>query len=407
MTTIDQQKEVAHEPVPEERAQEHLQDGMLFSAARETLLRALHVMNKATDSQGVAPYTLVLLSARKAAGGNGPGLLEVTCTNFTAALCLQVEANVEHEGAFAVPAKALCDCVLSFPKGQAVRIERQQDSVEVRCGQRIFHLRGGMDAHTFPRVWQNVPFGPGMLLAADARQLAQAVSEVQFCAAGNLASTIFSTVSFHLLEDHLELVATDMSRLAIRTLPLPTPIEGCDETFPVLASSLRLFTEIMPAEHPVTVVWDSKKNMAVFQAGWGRLVTSLDPGTYPSYTPALPKTILTTFVLPAKGLAQILKAFRPFVRDSDNYLNLSYQTDTVRFSAASQQVGEVIEELNIPIAGPAGDVALNFQHLVEVLKSLSASEAFTFHLAGARKAVMLTPVDRQDYRYVLMPLPPR
>lgn len=378
---------------------------MKFMIKQDDLLRVLTLVMKAISSRSTLPVlSHVLVATRPSVLEGMPAQVMFTCSNLETSISFQCDAEVERAGAFTIPAKALLECVKTFSKGKRITMEVVELRVHVLCGKRIFKLKGGMDASSFP-AWNEMILAEGTPFALDADILRQAIKEVQFAAANDDAYPVLTTICMHIQEDDLTLVAADRFRMAVRTITLPTKIGKRDTRVLIPMASMRLLAEILPLVCSVVVQWNTERTQAVFQAGSMHLSTRLVEGTYPNYRTAIPKATMASFTAPRKDLDQIVKAFKPFAQDNSNIFTLTYKGEqgTVGCLAESEDLGEAYDEIDVPIEGADGHIIFNIRYLIDVLKYVPV-DAFVFKLTTEEKPGLIIPLGREDYFLVLMPM---
>ncbi len=378
---------------------------MKFTAKQDDLLKVLTLVMKAVSVRSTLPVlSHVLVATREAALEGVPAQAVFTGSNGETAISWQCDAEVERVGAFTIPAKALLECVKTFSKGKRITVEVVEPCVHVQCGKRVFKLKGGMDAGEFP-TWDEMSVGEGAPFALDTDILRQAIKEVQFAAADDDPRPVLNSICMHIQEEHLSLAALDGFRMAVRTIPMPTKIGRRDANILVPVASMRILAEIMPPACPVVVMWDKYKKQAVFQAGLVLVSTRLVEGTFPDYNAIIPKANIASFTAPRRDLDQIVKAFKPFALDNANIFKLTYNAaqGTVGCLAESEDLGEAYDEIDVPIEGPDGQIIFNIRFLIDVLKYVPV-DSFVFKLMTEDKPGLITPLGRQDYSFVVMPM---
>lgn len=378
---------------------------MKFTVKQDDLLKVLTLVMKAENRRSTLPVlSHVLVATRKVALEGVPAQVVLTCSNLETAISWQCDAEVGRAGAFTIPAKPLLECVKTFSKGKRITVEVVEPRVHVQCGKRVFKLKGGMDAGEFP-TWNEMILGECAPFALDTDILRQAIKEVQFAAADDDPRPVLNSICTHIQEETLTLAALDGFRMAVRTITMPTKIGKRDATILVPIASMRVLAEVMPPACPVVVLWDKDKKQAVFQAGLIQVSTQLVEGTFPNYNAILPKENTASFTAPRRDLDQIVKAFKPFALDNANIFKLSYHAEqgTVGCLAESEDLGEAYDEIEVPIEGPNGQIIFNIRYLIDVLKHVPV-DSFVFKLTTEDKPGLITPLGRQDYSLVIMPM---
>ncbi len=378
---------------------------MKFTIKQEDLLRVLTLVMKAASVRPILPVlSHVLVATHKVTLGGEPTQVMFTCSNLETSISVQCEAKVEREGAFTIPAKPLLECIKPFSKGKHITVEVIETRVHVQCGKRVFKLKGGMDASAFPS-WDEIILGEGAPFELDTDILRQAIKEVQFASSEDDSHPELCTICAHIQEETLTLVALDGFRMAVRTITMPIKMRERDAAILLPVASMRLLAEAMPPASRVVVMWDKEKKQAVFQTGLMQVAIQLAEGTFPDYRAVIPKENTASFTVPRKDLDQIVKAFRLFAQDNANIFRLSYcaEQGTVGCLAESQDLGEAYDEIDVPIEGPGGQIIFNIRDLIDLLKHVPV-DAFVFKLMKEDKPGLITPLGRQDYSFVLMPM---
>jgi DNA polymerase-3 subunit beta len=318
-------------------------------------------------------------------------------TNLSTCIEVVLPAQVTRTGTYTIHARTLHDSVKTFPKTGRVKMVVQDGRVNVTCGKRTFSLKDATDGNEFPRLPEVQSSQPCILTV---NVLRQAIKEVQFAAGDDDGRVVHLAICMDVREDEMHLVALNGMRMSIRTLALPR-VSGRNCMVLVEASSWRLLCDVMPKDGEVTLVWD--KERACFTCGNLRLVARLIEGHYPKYQAALPATHKTTFTLQRSELLSLLAAFRPFTRDDSNILKLSYAAEGVTFAARSDEMGEVSEALAMAVTGEDGYALFDAEYIADVLKNV-AEESFTFSVSGYGHPCLMTPVGRDDYQALVMPM---
>jgi len=186
---------------------------MRFTVEREHLLPALNFVRKYVAANNKIPILAdVLIEAKD-------DRVSFTATDLDQAASDCVPAAVHLPGAATLPAAALFDAVKSAA-GADVTIETDDKQARVACGRSKFKLPI-MPGHDFP---------PLPMLTSDAAtsftvsNLAEIDRRVLFAAEPDKGRYYLAGVSWRVVSDRIEFVATDGKKLSL--LSIPAPVEA-------------------------------------------------------------------------------------------------------------------------------------------------------------------------------------
>jgi DNA polymerase III subunit beta len=368
---------------------------MKFSLQQDVLLETIKLAMKSASPRSTLPILgNVLLVAHQ-------NQITVTSTNFSTGISLCIPAEVEHDGAFTIPAKPLLECIKTFPKGKRVTIE-VNERVVVTCGTRTFALKGGTVANEFPKLWGELIPGPGSPCVINSTLLRQAIKEVEsFADEDDSERPVFESVCLHVRPDQLDLIAADRFRFAARTIRQVTTPADCDEVILVPVGAMHFLCEAIPqGDAPVVIAWDDKRSRIIFQTGSIQVTARLICGTFPNHEEHIPQAHQTTCTIKHDDLSQALKAFKIFL--ANNILRISIlSSGSVLLKAKDEDLGDATERIKAEVTGDDAEIIFNGQQLADILKV--KAPAYTFFVPeNVAQAAAIRPTERDDCLFVLM-----
>lgn len=287
---------------------------MHVSISQENLAECLKIAVHAIAPRNTLPVLgNILLRAER-------GRLELTVVNSEFGIRLHVEAEIEAEGAIAVPARLLAEFVETLPRERvALELQTRTQTLRLRCGPYGINIRG-VDVDEFPVLPVATDVTEPLVATVAATQLRQAIRQVAFAASAENWSAL-AGVYTELEGERLRLVATDRVRIALRSIPLTEP-SGLSIGMIVPARALRELARIIGAkdlgeEDGVQVMLAEARNQIVFRLAGVDLVSRLIEARFPDYTAVIPATYATrrwsTQPLSSRpyGLPACLRTMRP------------------------------------------------------------------------------------------------
>jgi DNA polymerase-3 subunit beta len=187
---------------------------MELTFEKHDLLHALQILQSVASGRNTLPILSNVLI--QATDGN----IECVATDLEVGIKIKVEGVIQEDGAITVSAKKLADIVKELPEDQTINlVTTANDRVEITCGTGVYKIIGLPDEE-FPQL----PSVDGHSLTIDGETLRAVLRRTEFSAATEDVRYYLNGLYFNFLEDKTEVVATDMTRLALAQCePFETP----------------------------------------------------------------------------------------------------------------------------------------------------------------------------------------
>ena len=229
---------------------------MKFTVDRDALGEAVTWVARALPTRPVLPVLAGLLlraerEDQSQPGGNGPGLLTLSCFDYEVSARMQVRAEVTEPGTFLVPGRLLVEIVRSLPAAP-VEFGDDPDGISVTCGAASFAVA------TLPSAeYPELPDLPQLAGTADGGVLATAIGQVTPAASRDDTLPMLTAVNVEFDGETITLAATDRYRLAVRELawnPAPGLADQGRIALLVPARTLSDAAKMMSAETEVRIM---------------------------------------------------------------------------------------------------------------------------------------------------------
>jgi DNA polymerase-3 subunit beta len=365
---------------------------MKFSASHESLLSRLQLAGRAVSTRSAMPSLGgILVSATT-------GSVGLRATDMEVGLSLSLDADVESEGAALLPGRLLVDVARSLPAGEQVGLEMrpEQRDVEITAGSSRFHLRT-LSVEDFPRL----PEIEGETMTMPAGAFADTVERVARAASRDEVRPILTGILVSAEERTLTMVATDSYRLSVKHTELEQPVAQALEAN-VPARALRELSRIVASEGAEEVEIALPGNQVLFRAGGVVLSSRLIEGQFPSYRQLIPESFDHEVRLPR---AEFLDAARRVsqLAQRNAPLRLAFAEGELTIAAETPEVGDASEAMPAPFSGEALEIAFNPEFLVAGIESVDSDE-IVVRLTSPLRPGLLEPLERDDFRYLVMPI---
>lgn len=338
------------------------------------------------------------------------GGLELAAANGEFGVRLLVNAEVEAEGAIAVPARLLAEFVETLPPDRVVmELQTRTRTLHLRCGPYETNIRG-IDAGEFPPL-PAVTKPPTTTATVTATELRQAIKQVAFAAATDEIGSALSGVYTQLRGNHLRLVATDRVRMALRSIQLAGP---CDLSIGVImpVRALRELARIIGAmnlgeKDDVQVMLTEARNQIVFHLPGVDLVSQLIEARFPDYTKVIPATYATRAVVNTAAFLKAVRIARLFADDATHTIRVQVvpgETGKLIISANGTS-GAITTEIEAVVTGQPLLIGFNGDFVSEALQTIHAPNVVFEAVSVSRPGVFRPEGDESgEHLNIIMPV---
>jgi DNA polymerase-3 subunit beta len=258
--------------------------------------------------------------------------------------------------------------------------------------------------------------------------LRKMIEQVIFAASSDESRPTLTGVEVSFKPDRLIMAATDGYRLSVRSVHLDKPFVDSNITVVVPARSLGELARVSSDaddQRPVQVIVTQARNQILFQL-WGKneargsfhrveLVSQLIDVRFPDYRAIIPKSHTTRTVVDTAALLKAVRVAILFARDNANIVRVAVAPGNgqnpglVRLTAASNEMGDNVNELDAVVEGNELEIAFNARYLIDVLSQIDQPQVVLETTQNTRPGA-LRPVGmgEDEFLHVVMPMhPPR
>ena len=330
---------------------------MKFVANKDDLLNGIKIVERATVVKGLQPVLANVLIETV-----GTNQIKLTATDFDLSIITLINASVETEGKFTLPAKKLGE-ILSRLNDELINLEVTGSTATITCKNSKFDIIG-ISANEFPQIEENIAENDCMEI--ETRPFTKAIREVVSAAAGYETNNLLSGVVCEVNKNILEMAATDGNRLET--------IKICKEM------------------KKIVITIDKTK-----------IVTRLMQGQFPKYNQLIPQSFPKTATVNKGDLISALERVAVMVNEKNSIVKFEFVDNTLKLSGDSPEAGNSQDEIDIQYMGEPLAIAFNYKFVLEFLK-IAESEEIKVELNSPLSATVFAPVSDEDYIYLVMPV---
>ena len=369
---------------------------MKFVANKDDLLNGIRIVERATVVKGLQP---VLANVLIETVGNNQ--IKLTATDFDLSITTLINATVETEGRYTLPAKKLGE-ILSRLNDELMTLELNGATATITCRNSKFDIIG-ISANEFPNVEENIAENDCMEIEAE--PFTKAIRQVVSAAAGYETNNLLSGVVCQVNKNILEMAATDGNRLArVREVVKNTSTDE-ENPFEMLISSkvlaeLSKISLLVDADL-IKICKENKK--IVITIDKTKVITKLMQGQFPKYNQLIPQTFPKEAVVDKADLISALERVAVMVNEKNSIVKFEFADNALKLSGDSPDAGNSEDEIDIKYMSEPLAIAFNYKFILEFLKIVEAEE-IKIQLNSSLSATVFAPCSDEDYLYLVMPV---
>ena len=367
---------------------------MQFTIGQSEFIEALSAVANIVPARTPLPIIGNLLLAAES------DELALSATDLDLSVTIRVKAKVESEGRVTLPARKLSDMIRALPPSP-VRVKGQAEHVTVDCENSQFRIHG-LPAEDFP-TFPSLAFDDG--LEVPAGTIERLAAHTSFAASSEDTRPILNGVLWEILDDRMQMVATNGHRLA--RYGVPTSGGGAKKPARdviVPPKALAQIGRIFAPDDQLSVAMDDKQ--IGFRGERGVVYSRLIEGPYPNYEQVIPKDNDKKLRADKERLSAALRRMAVMASDQTHRVRLSLKDDALKLFVSTPDVGEGSEEMMVSYEGEPIDIGFNANYLLEVLRFVDADEV-EISLKAPERAALVRPAGGNGEQYLCLVMPLR
>src|SRR6266571_9574920 len=363
----------------------------LKQVSRDALLKPLQAVSGIVERRQTLPILANVLLEQK------DGRLFVTATDLEMQITAYSELAGKQEQSITVAARKLQDLLRALPEDAVLNVDTAAGKMTVRAGRSRFNLQT-LPAADYPRIGlaqeqlQTISLAQrdfrGLLKLAE---FAMAQQDIRYYLNGMLLVVD---------KEALQAVATDGHRLSYASIAVTGNYSKQEVILP-RKTVLELGKLLEDSEAEVTV--DLLTNQVRFRFSNIELVSKVVDGKFPDYNRVIPSGHSKQIDLSRAELLQALQRAAILSNEKFRGVRIVLGNDQLKIICTNSEQEEAEEELEVDYKGDALDIGFNITYLLDVLQNLGTDHV-VLAFGDANSSALVTMPDRNDYKYVVMPM---
>ena len=369
---------------------------MKFVANRDDLLNGIRIVERATVVKGLQPILANVLIQTV-----GDNQIKLTATDFDLTITTLINATIEEEGSWTLPAKKLGE-IISRLNDELIKLELNGSTATITCKNSKFDIIG-ISANEFPPVEENIAETDCMEI--ETQPFTKAIRQVVSAAAGYETNNLLSGVVCQVNKNILEMAATDGNRLArVREVVRNTSSDE-ENPFEMLISS-KVLSELskisLLVESEIIKICKEMKKI-VITLDKTKIITRLMQGQFPKYNQLIPQSFPKEATVNKNDLISALERVAVMVNEKNSIVKFEFADGVLKLSGDSPEAGNSQDKIDINYNGEPLTIAFNYKFILEFLKIVE-SDDIKIQLNSPLSATVLAPNSDEDYIYLVMPV---
>jgi DNA polymerase-3 subunit beta len=363
----------------------------LKQIARDALLKPLQAVSGIVERRHTLPILAnVLLEQRD-------GRLYVTATDLEMQITAHSELASKEGQSTTVGARKLQDLLRALPDDATLNVDVSSSKMTVRAGRSRFNLQT-LPAADYPRI----SLGTEQLqtLSLPQRDLRKLFKLAEFAMAQQDIRYYLNGMLLVVDKESLQAVATDGHRLSWASLAVGGDFARQEVILP-RKTVLELGKLLGDTEDPVTL--DILANQVRFRFANVELVSKVVDGKFPDFNRVIP--VGHTKMVELDRLVALGALQRAAILSNEKFrgVRVVLGTDQMKIICTNSEQEEAEEDLEVDYKGDPLDIGFNVTYLLDALQNLAVDKV-RFAFGDANSSALVTMPDRDDYKYVVMPM---
>ncbi|HET9747783.1 MAG TPA: DNA polymerase III subunit beta [Casimicrobiaceae bacterium] len=358
---------------------------------RDALLRPLSAVSGIVERRHTLPILANVLLEQK------NERLHVTATDLEMQITAVAEVPGKDGQATTVGARKLQDLLRALPDDAQLNVDASGSKMTVKAGRSRFNLQT-LAASDYPRI----SVGPDQLqsITLPQRDFRSLLKLAEFAMAQQDIRYYLNGMLVVVDNGALQVVATDGHRLSWASLAIEGEHPHAEVILP-RKTVLELSKLLEDSDAPITI--DILANQARFRFGNVELVSKVVDGKFPDYNRVIPTGHGKRIEIDRLTLLSALQRAAILSNEKFRGVRLVLGDNQLKILCTNSEQEEAEEELPVGYAGEGLDIGFNINYLLDVLSTVTSEKVY-FAFGDANSSALVTLPERDDYKYVVMPM---
>lgn len=360
---------------------------MRFNVSSSELVKALSAVSGAVPAKATLPILETILFESE------DGRLRLTATDLEISIIEYMAADIEEDGAVAIPARRLIETLRQLPDIPVVFEVDGNFNISFRTDKGTYKLMGD-DPAEFPEVPR---MEEGQALSTSRDVILKAIGKTLFAVSNDDLRPAMMGVYFSIGPEESKFVATDGHRL-VRYIKQDLTSDN-EINFIVPEKALSLVQKTLHGEECDLTVSDDHIR---FKSGNTIVITRLINEQYPNYESVIPRENDKKLMISKEQMLSTVKRVSIFSSTTTRQIRLQMSPDELTIRAEDIDMSsEAKETIVCEYNDEEMEIGFNAKYLADVLNNIDGDEVF-FEFSTPNRAGIVKPSEEDDSEQMLM-----
>ena len=390
---------------------------MKFICSQESLLHGIQIVQKGISTKiGLPIYNGILFEVSN-------NKIHLFATDLEIGIDCYIPAQVIESGSVVIPNKIIGELVRKFPEGNIEIESLDNNNIIIRENSSTYKILGfsGEEFSNFPEIKIKSK------IKIKQKMLKEAIYQTIFATSKDESGSFLNGVLFKIINNKIEVVATDSHRLSYKNIPgikavagetdrektstdeieVIIPYRALSELYKLLSDDEDVFIEIRVGERQIMFILypDGRNNI--------RLYSRLIEGQFPNYYQIIPNSFKTEVKVDNDDFRDKIERVSLFVREDLNTVKMEVinkkenskneERCEIILKAESPSVGEALERIPCLKKGEDITITFNSKYILDVIRVINADNIL-IKLNDPLSPAIIAPDKDKSYTHIIMPV---
>lgn len=369
---------------------------MKFSCDKSILNEAIGIVQKAASAKSTIPALEgIMITVLE------NGTVQFGAYDLSISIHYEIDAEQAEKGTVILPSRMFGEMVRKMP-ACIVTVETDDKTLlTLISGANAAFTITGMSPENYPELPEVLSEDGVVLTYSDFKTM---IRQTIFAVAITDLKPILTGVLFELNKEEgtISAVAVDNFRLAIRKVPF-VQVQGDFSKVVIPSRALNELLKILPDSDEDTILIRNSKSFVSFSFDRVRMVSRLLEGEFLDYKAAIPKDYKFRVKVDVREFEEVIDRASLMANSTIlSPIRCSFDFDHISISTASNN-GKYEDQISCEPFSDKMVIGFNYKYMLAALNACDDREIM-IELQSNLAPIILKPVDKQDYLFLVLPL---